>query len=270
MPRNRKSVSRGATETTPLERAQDLMYDAWDFDDPVMRRGYAETALTISADCADAFVLLGDEKATSAAEARAYFEEAVRAGERALGKAVFEEEVGHFWGILETRPYMRARLRLAQNAKDLGDLPAAVAHMKELLRLNPNDNQGIRFLLLGALVEADDDVGVSELLAAYDGEGAASWLYDKALSLIRGHAAEAQITTAVDEAFAANRFVPALILGKKRMPREHPLYIGYCDEREAIAYAWEAKRRWVATIGALERLRQTSSRRRKNLLRELQ
>jgi hypothetical protein len=30
----------------------------------------------------------------------------VAAGERSLGPKAFEEDAGHFWGILETRPYM--------------------------------------------------------------------------------------------------------------------------------------------------------------------
>ena len=29
------------------------------------------------------------------------------AGERALGPETYQRDVGHFWGLLETRPYMR-------------------------------------------------------------------------------------------------------------------------------------------------------------------
>jgi hypothetical protein len=37
----------------------------------------------------------------------------VAAGQRALGPEMFREYAGHFWGMLETGPYMRAREGLA-------------------------------------------------------------------------------------------------------------------------------------------------------------
>ena len=46
---------------------------------------------------------------------RAILERAVKAGKLALGPDGFAEYVGHFWGFLETRPYMRARHALAED-----------------------------------------------------------------------------------------------------------------------------------------------------------
>ncbi|HEV2642619.1 MAG TPA: hypothetical protein VGT98_07930, partial [Candidatus Elarobacter sp.] len=62
----------------------------------------------ISSDCADAYVLLAEETARTAGAARKLYEQGVAAGERALGPNYFRNEVGSFWGLLETRPYMRA------------------------------------------------------------------------------------------------------------------------------------------------------------------
>lgn len=98
---------------TALERAQDLMYQAWEATGP-MRVKLARQALEISPDCADAYVLLAEETARTPEEALDLYTKGVAAGERALGKKYFEENAGHFWGLLETRPYMRARLGLAQ------------------------------------------------------------------------------------------------------------------------------------------------------------
>ena len=206
---------------TPLDKAQDLMYDAWDSGDPQERVAFAELALALSADCADAYSLLADEKAVSPPEAKAYLEEAVLAGRRAVGEHAFDEDVGHFWGILETRPYMRARLRLAQNAMEMGDRPGGIAHMKDMLRLNPGDNQGIRYLLLTTLIEEGDDAGVGELLEAYD-DGTASWLYDRALWLFRRENRSAESTAALNDALNSNAYVPAYLTGKKRQPRRPP------------------------------------------------
>ena len=98
-------------EKTPLKGAQDIIYDAWEVTDPKRRVALARKALEISPDCADAYTLLAEETAGSLTEALNLYRQGVKAGERALGKEAFEEDVGHFWGILETRPYMRARAK---------------------------------------------------------------------------------------------------------------------------------------------------------------
>ena len=59
----------------------------------------------------------------------------------------FKQYAGHFWGFLETRPYMRARAGLAGTLLKLGDIDGAVGHYRDMLKLNPNDNQGIRYVL---------------------------------------------------------------------------------------------------------------------------
>lgn len=248
------SAQEAGAPRSAFQEAQDLMYLAWDTADPDERIRIAETALQISGDCADAFTLLGDEKAMSSAEARAYYEEAVRAGTRAIGERAFEESVGHFWGLLETRPYMRARARLAAALWDIGDRKSAIEHIQDLLRLNPADNQGNRYVLLSMLLENGDDTAVKHLLAAYPDDGAAEWLYDKALWLINRRAPSDEISIALDDAIATNPFVPAYLLGRKKLPREMPNFITYGSDVEAGGYAKEAKGRWVASAGALEHL----------------
>lgn len=242
-----------------LEKAQDLMYSAWECNIPEDRIAMAEIAVQISANCADAFSLLGDEKAASVAESRAYYEEAVRAGERGLGAASFKEYAGHFWGVLETRPYMRARLRLATAQWDLGDSNSAIGHLQEMLSLNPGDNQGIRYMLLGMLVQMEDRPGVEQLLAAYPDEGGTHWLYDKALWLILQNAADEEISNAIGDAITVNPSVPAYLLGRKKPPRQIPDYVEVGSDSEASAYAVEGRARWTQSPRATQLLRGASA-----------
>src|SRR5205823_12776803 len=114
-------------------------------------------------------------------------EEGVAAGERALGPDVFRREVGHFWGILETRPYLRARLGLAHALWTAGRRDEAVRHLQDMLRLNPNDNQGVRYTLAGFLLFLDRDDDLGRLLQQYPDEGSAAWAYTKALLAFRRH-----------------------------------------------------------------------------------
>lgn len=129
-----------------LGQAQDLIYQAWEIASLKRRIALARKAIAISPDCADAYVLLA-EAATTPDKTLELYRKGLQAGERALGKNAFKDEVGSFWGILETRPYMRARAGVAQSLWECGQPDEALAHWRDMLRLNPNDNQGIRYVL---------------------------------------------------------------------------------------------------------------------------
>jgi tetratricopeptide (TPR) repeat protein len=233
------------------------MYEAWDSFGK-RRVELARRAFDISKDCADAYVLLAEETARSLNEAKDLYEQGVRAGERGLGSQ-FEEYVGHFWGIMETRPYMRARAGLAQCLWMLGGRQQAIEHYTDMLRLNPNDNQGIRYILANCLLEEGSDDALWKLLEQYEDDAAATWLYSRALWVFRQGGVSEKANRHLKEALGGNRFVPSYLLGKKRLPKRLPEYIGLGDENEAIAYAAEAMKAWQKTEGALEWLRRNLS-----------
>src|ERR1700724_2984599 len=164
-------------------KAQDVMYEAWERTPSRSRIALARKALGISPLCADAYVLLAEE-AGSLEEARDYYAKGVEGGELVLGPRGFKRYAGHFWGFLETRPYMRARAGLAGTLLQLGDVDSAVGHYRDMLKLNPNDNQGIRYVLAGCLLRQDNDSALKELLAAHE-DGSAFWLYTQALVAFR-------------------------------------------------------------------------------------
>jgi len=238
-----------APPATPLEEAQELVYQALETTGP--RRGQlARRALERSPGCADAYVLLAED-AGDPQEALRLYEHGVRAGERALGRDAFQDDVGHFWGILETRPYMRARQGLAAALWHLGEREAALGHLRDLLRLNPGDNQGLRYTLATWLFAVGDDAALEHLLQAYPDEGSATWAYTRALAAFRRRGAGGPADAALREALTTNSFVPAYLLGLKKLPRQLPAYIGFGDEDEAVAYIAEAAEAWLASPQAL-------------------
>jgi len=235
---------------TPLERAQELMYDAWEASGR-RRVELALRALEISPDCADAYVLLAEETAGSLAEARDLYEKGVAAGERALGPH-FKEYVGQFWGFLETRPYMRARAGLAACLWAMGECDAAIEHYRDMLRLNPNDNQGIRYILAACLLVMGRDDDLERLLAQYEDDPTAAWLYTRALVTFRREGDSPKACAQLREAMEQNPYVPDFLLGRRRMPRSLPVYIGFGGEDEAIAYTADFLAGWRQTPGALD------------------
>lgn len=231
--------------------AQALVFEAWETPEPRERAARARKALELWPDCADAWVILAQDMADTLLEAHEFYAEGVLAGERALGKEVFEEDVGHFWGILETRPYMRARLGLAQVLRHMGEIDEAAGHLRDLLCLNPGDNQGNRYVLLHLLLEAGRDAEAAELLAEYPDDAMAEWKFARALVSFRQTGVGGESDQLLARALQANGFVAAYLLGRRPIPRQLPTSIGFGDNNEAIAYAVDYKAIWKQTPGAL-------------------
>lgn len=240
----------GTAPDTPLDRAQNLVDRAFDEPDPARRVELAHDALRLCPDCADAHVLLA-EHAPTRTHARAHYERAVAAGERALGPDAFRDWVGHFWGVLETRPYMRARLGLAHALWTAAKRDEAVGHLHDLLRLNPNDNQGVRYTLAGFLLFLDRDDELAELLDRYRDDGSAAWDYTRALLAFRRHGDAPEARELLRRAIQTNRHVPAYLLGTKFPPAAEPDYYSPGDENEALEYVGGFLAGWRSTAGAV-------------------
>src|SRR5699024_3589385 len=143
-----------STPDEPRDMAQDLIYEAMEKEGREQKRLINE-ALDIYPNSPDAYLLLA-EKAATPREYRKLLQQAVTAGEKDLGEAFFKENKGHFWVLVETRPFMRAKAAYAISLEQAGFYEEAIKHYEELLELHPNDNQGIRDLLLPLYIEIGD------------------------------------------------------------------------------------------------------------------
>lgn len=247
------------SQDTPLGRAQALMYRAFEEANQQRRVQLAKEALAICPDCADAYVLLAEEQATSRRESLRLFEQGVAAGERALGPEAFRQDVGHFWGILETRPYMRARQGLAHALWSSGRREEAAQHLQDMLRLNPGDNQGLRYTLAGFLLFLDRDDDLARLLEQYE-EDSATWAYTKALLAFRRGGDSAEARQLLTEAKKSNKHVPAYLVGESYPPARQPPYYSPGDENEALNYLGGFLAGWKFTPGAVAWLRASMAR----------
>ena len=233
-----------------LDKAQQIMYDAWDAETRQQGAALAIKALEVSADCADAYVFLAQETAKSLDEAIQLYRKGVQAGERALGKKTFKNDAGYFWGLLETRPYMRARAGLAQCLWDAGCREEAVLHYWDILRLNPNDNQGIRDMLMPSLIEMGRDEDAEKLFGQFKDDGMAVWMYSRALLEFRKNGDSPDAVKSLKAALRENKHVPGYLLCRRKMPVHLPEHYGFGDENEAILYAYGNMGAWMSTPGA--------------------
>jgi tetratricopeptide (TPR) repeat protein len=254
-----KSVALKPKGKNAVAAAQDIMYEAWDATTKRKRIALAHKALEISPLCADAYVLLAEEEAKSMEEALNLFSKGVEAGEKALGLKSFKEFAGHFWGFLETRPYMRARAGLAATLSALGDVDGAIGHYAEMLKLNPNDNQGIRYVLASCLMRRGDIEALRKLFQQFDEDWSALWLYSRALIAFRETGEDAEANDFAASALAANGHVPAVLTGEKKVKPRNDGYLTMGGEDEAEHYVTEWGFEWVTTPGAVDWLKKMAS-----------
>ena len=92
---------------------------------------------------------------------------------------------GGFWGILESRPYMRALHGLALTAWKQSRLKEAIGIFTQMLKLNPNDNQGARYLI-GPLYHQSGDLEKAVKWYERNGDDPHN-LYNYGLALIQQH-----------------------------------------------------------------------------------
>ena len=237
----------------PKYRAQKLAYDAMEAPSDRQASRLAREALQVDPDCVDALAIVA-ELTRSPAKRLRLFEEAVEAGEKSLGAEFFAENKGYFWGIIETRPYMRARKSLADELLCAERGLEAMQHFEELLKLCPDDNMGVRFDLLQAYLTTDHIEQALDLLNRTSEDAGAIWNWGAVLIhyLLRDFAAA---TRSLEEARKQNPFVEPYLTRKKRMPAQQPDFFAFGKDSEAIVCAHHLVAPWSLHPVALSWLR---------------
>lgn len=248
-----------AGKRVPLDRlweAQELTFDAYDTPSARRRVEVVKQALARHPWCGDAYGILAAEAPPDTAFAIHLWRLAGAAAEFAikaeLGEDAFETCAGEFWGLLETRPYMRARAGLSNALWRRGEREAAVAIDLELLRLNPNDNQGARYVVADRLLVLGRDQDLERLFKAYRNDGSAFLTYSRALWCFRRESDSAESRKLLTKALASNRHVPDYLLGRKPLPKTELEYYEPGRDSEAVHYVETGMEAWRAIPGALD------------------
>ena len=245
-----KSLDDLPESTNDKGRSQELVIQAHDVS-PAKGKQLIKQALELDPDNADAYNYLASLE-TDVDKALAVYRQAVEAGERSLGEKFMKKNKGHFWGLIETRPYMRAKAGVADCLYAKNRMNAAVEVYREMIELNPNDNQGVRYLLSTILLGKIDLSDYESFIKKYEGEDSAVWLYNNALYHFKKMGKSAKSDTELMKAYKFNPYVMEFMLGLKELPKEMPQFIGRGDENEAAAYIVDAIHTWGKTNGALD------------------
>ncbi|MBN2244574.1 MAG: tetratricopeptide repeat protein [Candidatus Aminicenantes bacterium] len=241
-------------EYDPVEEAQELAYEALDTEDPYEALELCRKALDIDPDCFDASFLIIQLTARSLSELIKKTEKLLSDEEQKFGREYFEENKGDFWGLVETRPYMRAKHAIINMLLDAEKIPDAIRHAEDMLALNPNDNQGIRDTLLGMYLETGDLEKARKLIDQYPAEYYAVFLWGKVLErCLSGDLKEAVNT--FKKAHKRNPYVFDYLVGNKMPDLDAFDFYSPGEESEAVHCLMEIGGAWSKHPEAIDWLK---------------
>ena len=150
------------------EQSDDLLFEA--YDEPVKTKAIklAKQALEINPDNIDAENFITKFESNTIKKLQKYGE-TLNKEKANLEKQDFfnEENIGIFWGLIETRPFMRTKHSYMLTLMELGRYTEAIKQGEELLKLCESDNLGIRYLIIGLYTVLEKFEKVEEIYKKY-------------------------------------------------------------------------------------------------------
>lgn len=242
---------------TIKEQAQDLIYEAIEQSED---KGYqlALEALQMDPDCTEAYEYLGALEPIPET-AILYFKNGVDIGRRIFANTYFKENVGNFWLIHETRPFMRCLRAYADCLSDLGRFHDSIEVFEEMIKLNPNDNQGVRDQLLIYSIKINDFNKFRKYDKMYKDDQGASMSFNRALFAFKTEGSSSNSNGLLNRAIRANKhIIPKLI--SKTPQLEIPEVYGVGDIDEAKYYTFFARKIWHETDRAIDWVKRETKR----------
>jgi tetratricopeptide (TPR) repeat protein len=253
-----ESIERHLSQTSRItdekaHEAQQLVYDAWEAPSLREQQELIRRALKIDPDNVDALLQAASYAGVSGEQEIELLRKVVGIGEKHLGPKMFQKCAGAFWGFIETRPYMRARARLAEALRVAGRLDEAVTEYQAMLELNPNDNQAVRYSLLPCLLMLGRLDKVRKLFEQHPEEAkySAVFAWGRVLELFLSRDLPAA-ATALAAARKQNPHAQAYVKGHRKPPRQVPECYSPGSREEAISFADVLRAAWEKHPAALQ------------------
>lgn len=158
-------------ENTPLDDANELLEKAENAKTEKEAIKLAKKAYEICPACFDAILFQVDFEEDSLKRSTLLNEGLEKEKARLKKEGFFDKDsIGHFYGIFETRPYMRGLYTKADDLTTEGKIKQARDVCKEIIRLNENDNTGSRYLLMAIYAYLEEEKPMLELYKKYEEE----------------------------------------------------------------------------------------------------
>ena len=158
-------------ENTPLDDAYEILEEAQNAKDEKEAIKLAKKAYEKSKECFDAILFQCDLEENGIRRMK-LLDDGLEFEKNRLTKEKYfdKENIGHFYGIFETRPYIRGLVIKAEYLLEEGKISQAENVCREVLRLNENDNMGARYLLMAIYATLEKENDMQKLYKKYPEE----------------------------------------------------------------------------------------------------
>jgi len=268
-----KKIPAHSIEVVPLSknewqfqfpRLDDRVYDLFDealeeFDAGNLRRAERSIRLLLEGypefiDAYNHLAMILDETRRHK-EASQVWETAVQIGRSAFPKSFKRNRYRLPWGILDNRPFLRAYHSWGLQLLEEQKVTDALNVFNEILSMNPNDNQGIRALVIDCHLRLGQPTQVVAVCKHYPNDTMEEVLYGRPLALFQLRR-EPEARRALLKAIEILPNVAKELLKRTHRPPKDlkPNYVTHAGPDQAFYYWIHNGQHWVDTKGALELL----------------
>ena len=153
--------------------------------------------------------------------------------EEKLRKEGFFQDIGYFWGMFETRPYMRGLALKCETLESLCRITEAIQVAETMIKLCTNDNLGVRYHLISYYAIQGNLKKALQLRKKYKNERSLGFYLPLALCYFRlGMYDECKSTLL--EAQDANRYVIRMLKRKNILDTEPEEFYSPGKESEVL------------------------------------
>ena len=158
-------------QNTALDDAYDLLEKAENTKSKVQAMKYAKEAYDMCPACFDALIFQVSIEDNPLKRWKLLDDGLKLEKERLEKEELFKKEnIGHFYGLFETRPYIRGLLAKVNYLILDGKIKQARDVCKEILKLNENHNTGSRYLLMAIYAYLEEENEMLKLYKKYSEE----------------------------------------------------------------------------------------------------
>ena len=158
-------------QNTPLDDAYQILEEAENAENEKEAIKLAKKAYEKSSECFDAILFQCDLEENGIKRMKILDKGLEFEKNRLINQKYFDKKnIGHFYMIFETRPYIIGLVSKAEYLLEEGKLRQAKDICKEILRLNENDNLGARYLLMAIYATLEEEKEMLNLYKKYPEE----------------------------------------------------------------------------------------------------
>lgn len=235
------------------EKADDLYERAANTKDYKTAMNLLAKAVEVDPGHIDSLIVLAGEE-PDLADSKALLQTAIRHGRKELQDEL-KNHRGHFWGLWQTRPFMRAKLALAHLHRGEGNLDATAEIMEEMLELNEADSQGVRWDLMEVYLRLDRVDDAEQLWKRFDDDLSPFLRFTSLVVRLRKYGDSPELRQDLIEQAETNpHIIPRILDPQLISTTEHTMF-SRGSEQEADLYCQKYLFSWKSTPGAITWLR---------------